>query len=176
MEKLTLENIAPFLPYGLKGNLINDEYYEPVYAGELFRIETGLTTKKREPEPFVIVDDYEDYLQYFTPILRPMDLTKPIILEGKEVIPIVELAKIAFPRHDWFHVNAKNVVTEDKEKGFEFDGKDFDFYNMHDGKILPVYNQLALFQWLFKHKFDVFGLIPLGLAIDINTLETNPYN
>jgi len=30
--------------------------------------------------------------------------------------------------------------------------------------------------WLNAHHFDYRGLIPLGLAIDVTTLEDNPYN
>lgn len=172
MEKLTLEQIAPFLPYGLK-----------MWRSEKIWPLTGLNNR------------VEFQLLSFGPhelnpigckaILRPMDLTKPIIVEGKEVIPVVELAKIVIPNPseeafggmNWFEYEGEAVLYDTgMESGyllkyvngcFVLEGHDYSAY-------CP--DQLDLFQWLFKHKFDVFGIIEKGLAIDVNTLEINPYN
>lgn len=70
--KLELKHLAAYLPYALKGNLINRDYYEDVINGELFRIETGKTTLSNTLENFVIVNDNEDHIQFFTPLLRPL--------------------------------------------------------------------------------------------------------
>lgn len=167
-QQLTLEHIAHYLPYGLKVNSPDNQVYELTawpYAGR------NLT-----------------YIQEFfenedEPILRPMDLTKAIQVEGTEVIPIVELAKIAFPDEDWrkpngvfYYPKARNSYPKipidfTYNNGFSA-VKDHCHY---DAQNIYIPNQLALFQWLFKHKFDVFNLIERGLAIDVNTLETNPY-
>lgn len=92
MEKLTINELAPYLPYGLRGNLINPEYFEDVINGELFRIETGMTNKDGTPDPFVIVDEYESNLVDFKPILRPLsDLTKEINWDYKVIRLLIYL-------------------------------------------------------------------------------------
>lgn len=158
-QQLTLEHIAHYLPYGLKVNSPDNQVYELTawpYAGR------NLT-----------------YIQEFfenedEPILRPMDLTKAIQVEGTEVIPIVELAKIAFPDEDWEQGEIKPYTAISSLGTFRYEYGEFIKEN-HDWERLITGGQLALFQWLFKHKFDVFNLIERGLAIDVNTLELNPY-
>lgn len=181
MEKPTLEQIAPYLPYGLKGILTTDKRedfacedwaenetdftkgavwdlcgYAPgdlnIYIGE--GVFDGFLWRKGST--------YVNFKRGIKPILRPMDLTNPIILQGKEVVPICELCKNNY--------------------GSDYDGRDYDENELCDmerhlialcGAIDTMYLNDAL--WLFKHKFDVLGLIEKGLAIDVNTLETNPY-
>lgn len=113
----------------------------------------------------------DDYI--LNPILRKMSqLTEKIIIDGVERIPIVELAKIAFPQlsMDWeFYEDIKKAInTFGVTFGYE-DG----FYTISSMK---VPRQLQLFQWLYKHKFDLHGLIGAGLAVDASTLDINPYD
>lgn len=196
MEKLTLEHIAPYLPYKMIGKSLGGR----MYYLDTFSNMRGEGIENREIGTFLN--------EQFKPILRPMDLTKPIIVEGKEVIPIMELAKIGLG-HELFDSGDKNdgyrfyeekdiydnysiMYSRDYEcclkihcsdlyytLGYNTESKYFFAYMGVEGvnewpKTLRL--QLSLFQWLFKHKFDVFNLIPQNLAIDVNTLTTNPYN
>lgn len=172
MDKLTLENIAPYLPYKLAVEHIDtDCNVNETTIDFVDMANTEMLTFMKGADFYFTNSDIK-----VKPILRPMDLTKPIIVEGKEIIPIVELAKIAFP-------NEKTWTIESEEEGI-ISCMDFDFgYRGNSFKssgymYKPVHvpSQLILFQWLLKHKFDVFGLIEKGLAIDANTLTTNPYD
>lgn len=150
MEKITLENIAPYIAYKLK---VKSK------LGEVFEL-----------TPYPIAGKNLTYIQEFfenedKPLLRPMDLTKPIQVDGKEVVPIVELAKISFPYYNWVFKNGEcvsggfgNIIR------FKFLN---DFFYCSDNDPMHVEHQLALFQRLFKHHFDVFRLIEKGLAIDL---------
>lgn len=129
------------------------------------------------------------------PMLRPLpDLIKPCLTEGK--IPIVEMAKIegftptpytiedqngTFVLYgDWFCHPMEHIEKEYPKARFFFkiDTDNFGIdrgleYNdeLVDSVFRPCSNQLALFEWLFEHHFDVHNLIEQGLAIDINTLQ-----
>ena len=46
-------------------------------------------------------------------------------------------------------------------------------YSENDEFFYPTFKT---YDWLNAHHFDYRGLIPLGLAIDVTTLEDNPYN
>lgn len=197
MEKLTLEHIAPYLPYGLKGILTTnreDDFSEYDFDFEKFKkgviwnyigyAEGNFNIPMGEGEIDGFIYGHENtYVNFqygIKPILRPMDLTKPITIDGKEIIPIVELAKIAFEGIEFENwLQGDRAISKEIEKSkrirFWYLKKDQSFQTTLCGK-QHVTNQIVLFQWLFKHKFDVFGLIEKGLAIDVNTLETNPYN
>jgi len=182
MEKLTLEHIAPYLPYGLmviriskcERTYINPGPYKLIGAD-------NLNAGYLHGASFSIENS--------KPILRSMDLTKPITIEGKEVIPIVELAKIMwgdkieignFRKTDNYQVCEINPNTMHVLRHLIFDSDGF--HHSAPRHREPVLNQIRtcpnqreLWKWLYANKFDVDGLIDAGLAIDVNTLETNPY-
>lgn len=186
MKTLTLENICPYLPYGLKF-LHTETDNEGSYTHEA-ELETAgkecLTFKKSVYSPADYYFDNECCV-VVKPILRPMNLTSPITVEGKDIIPIVELCKIA---SNVLEFNEDSVKYNEEQRQLEvtgkrgyklifaFDEKDSSFILMSNSKYVTVSNQLALFQWLAKHKFDYMNLIPEKLAIDVNTLDVNPYN
>lgn len=154
-EKLTLEHIAGHLPYGLKYILpdTNKPIIDYVTFSEAWALLPQHGSKRKM-------------------ILRRLDLTKPILVEGKEVIPIVELAKIAFPgeSHEWKLRNNRGLAINYYHLIFGY--KQGGFYTL---KSMEIPNQKLLFQWLYKNHYDLDGLIDLNLAIDVDTLEVNPY-
>lgn len=176
MEQLTLEHIAPYLPYGLYG-LAEDRTRLDKLLGVYGTGGHSLTMCCRVNNHNTV--DYRIEIEDLKPLLRPMDLTTAIIVDGKEVIPIVELAKISFPNVKWYLANDFSCrgLAEDRERfAYRRDLKAFvAAYRGLIEKVEIVPNQIALFQWLAKNKFDYMGLIPLGLAIDVNTLNENPY-
>lgn len=114
-------------------------------------------------------------------ILHPLsDLTKPCLEGGK--IPIVELAKIAYPNWNaklqkgycWIYAGEQPLFQ------FIYHTKSFTALNScyyttnEDGSenwwLFQPTPQIDLFQKLFEWHFDVFGLIKKDEAIDINTL------
>lgn len=85
----------------------------------------------------------------YKPILRPLsDLTKEIEVNGEKFVPL-----------DWFDKNYAPLECSHQEMKKHF---------MKDTlKTMPYLVIEKLIEW----HFDVFGLIPLNLAIDINTLQ-----
>lgn len=173
MEKQSLEHIAYYYPHKVKIIHNNDGVIREIQYLNSHSIEVA---PPKRGYKCMSITQWHNETDNFKLLLLPMDLSKPIIVDGKEIIPIVELAKIAFP-------NEKIWTIESEEEGI-VSCMDFDFGYISNSfkssgymyKSVHVPSQLILFQWLLKHKFDVFGLIEKGLAIDANTLTTNPYD
>lgn len=142
--KVELKHLAPYLPYGLTG--ISKEQY--------FGIETvvGYSTYGKEKSIELTTNIDAIIIEEFKPILRPLsDLTKEIEHNGEKFVPI-----------DWFenkyytldlHKQCKRLLEEDGENWI-------------------YQSDYMLVEHLFEWHFDVFGLIPEGLAIDLNTLKS----
>lgn len=165
MSKLELKHLAPYLPYGLK---IMSSW------GTIFLLDTqnsiGGTPEKRDIGTAIA--------NCYKPIHHPLsDLVKPCHPEGK--IPILELAKIVFDKRDnpdefLFQSLKENTVFmafPDKRNVFGYDSNTKSFFGSSSGLAASVVNQLELFEWLFEHHFDIYGLIDQDLAVDINTLQ-----
>lgn len=165
---MELKEIAPYLAYGLNTN-------EGVLVGLTNWVGWCGVFKDTQGERHVPISAIK-------PIFRPLsDLVKPCLEGGK--IPIVELAKIAYG--NIFHINedftSEEVLSENENFGLiAFYDKErvsftvqkecrwFEFCFYVDGSELHL-NQLTLFQWMFEHHFDVFGLIEKGQAIYTDT-------
>jgi hypothetical protein len=146
--------------------------------------------ERQENKTDYIVGIYQDRLDFenWSPLdcgqienyklcLRPLsDLTKEIEIEGEKIVPIVELAKIAFPNSkyelDGFHVNLGHGYS------FYFD------YTVNSFNCLKDYNdktyngscfvprQFELFQKLLEWHFWIGDQSKFGQdIIDINTLK-----
>lgn len=155
MEKLTIKELAPYLPYGLNCHcmgLVVDSY-----ADEIIHVIVeivGLNTDYVEIHEIgrTVTEQY-DYLDV-KPILRPLsDLTKEIEVNGEKLVPIHKFKKMSID-FSCIHFDPFSVYIPNGCNYFELDF--FDYYNVT--------------QKLFEWHFDVFGLIEKGLAIDINTL------
>ncbi len=95
-------------------------------------------------------------------LLRPLlDLTKEIDINGEKFVPIVELAKIAYPDLVWEFDRTRAISEWKKEPAYFFFQKNSFFACLFNNAI-P--NQIVLFNKLFEWHFDVFGLIDQGLA------------
>ena len=140
---------------------------------------------------------YEEFgeveIDLIKPILRPLsDLTKEIDHKGEKFVPIVQLAKIAgfevelfgftietshysFREHGFrYGVLLKGGAVKNGSYDFVYDHEISAFYNTYP-TCKQIHNQLPLFQKLIELHFDIAGLIEKGEAIDVNTLEINPY-
>ena len=121
------------------------------------------------------------------PILHPLsDLTKEIEHNGEKFVPIIILAEIGFnvSHDDEIKVKSDNNISgclfynEDNEKTvfvYHHETKSFGAHYHDDKKYTNTHYQLYMFQKLIEWKFDVSGLIEKGEAIDVNTLNENPY-
>ena len=151
--KLELKHLSPYLPYGLN-----------------LKINTPIGTSNRVLE----LDCGHDFNLHLSegnvkPILRPLsDLYKNIDINGENIIPVIELANINFPRHAWVIVDKWQFIKT-KAGGYTFEWDDGYECWLFDGS--SQMNQVALHYKLLEWHFDVFGLIEKGLATDINTLD-----
>lgn len=158
MKKLELKHLAAYLPYGLK-----------IHTGSEI-IELG----GFHNENWLNIFGNEIYCEgEIKPILHPIsDLTKPSLECG--LIPIVELAKIAYPKIlKGIHQVGNICFIDSREKyvfGYANEASSFICTYIPENRNCFVNNQLDLFEYLFAHHFDVYGLIEAGLAIDINSI------
>ncbi|MDR0266002.1 MAG: hypothetical protein LBJ04_22505 [Sphingobacterium sp.] len=149
---LTLEHLAPYLPYAF--NVISKvtEYTYKVL---------GLSNDELMIAENAMFSGWYA-ISNFKPILRPIsDLTKEIEHNEKKFVPI-----------EWFEIG-----DDEAENWFTFDHGNINLINdlsnisihgiYHDINFLPY----AVVQKLIKWHFDVFGLIEKGLAIDMNSIE-----
>jgi len=60
------------------------------------------------------------------------------------------------------YLRPMSSMTEEEEEEYE--------------SLVAWHESYEIVDWLNAHHFDYRGLIPLGLAIDVTTLEDNPYN
>lgn len=141
MEKLTIKELAPYLPYGLKIFSEDGNSYDVITDIQIAHIIK------------------HNRIGEVKPILRPLsDLTKEIKVNGEKFVPIeyFELGDDYNESVDYGNGNIKLIGLL----------KDMAKYNFIDSNYMPYYVVQKLFEW----HFDVFGLIEKRLAIDINTL------
>lgn len=158
-RKLEFKDIARYMPYGLIRMSINTNVHAHSSNIDLTKFkQLGIESN------------------VFLPILRPIsDLYKKITHNGKKMIPIIELAKISKKKEEWELYIANEIKgAVNKEYVFSFTCGQFVLYDTIDADIEAI-RQTDLFDWLDEHLFDYRGLIDAGLAVDVNTLEENPY-
>lgn len=154
-----LEAFSPYLPYGVHYITNNGDNFE------LISIDVGVEVAN-------VRRNGQFYIDEIKPILRPIsDLTKPC-LEGFKV-PIVELAKIAYPDEEW-SLDAHNNCVGAKDKyifAYEYNEYSFTLDTITD-YAAPL-SQLQLFQQLYKWHFWLGDQSEFGKSIiDINTIKT----
>ena len=176
MEKLKLEHVTPYLPYGLKCQyigIVNSENYNKLVSGkdvDYFALKNSVYGDKiaeiKELKIFkkywkVYIGIYRTGLKGFVngydfkPILRPLsDLTNPCLVDG--IIPLDVFDKTGNDKFEYEDLRVFAILRSISDGVVD-----------HGVDILPYYVIERLFQW----HFDVFGLIEKGLAIDINTLR-----
>jgi hypothetical protein len=160
------EYMAMSLPYDLQ--VVNEKGVRKTYAAVHYSYE------------------FEPDFEKFTPILHPLsDLTKKIEHKGEKFVPIVELAKIAEGigikvlgyKQKSLVFGVKYISEEGIECVFAFhqEWQAFAVHSISDRLFDICLYQLKLFKLLIKWHFDIADLISKGEAIDVNTLDINPY-
>ena len=160
-RELELYQIAGYFPYGLVGMFKGYEHLQPTL------ITIGVSYYKNETTL-----SFDNELK---PILRPLsDLYRTITHNGVEVTPIVELACMSKPYIYWEY-SGSYYACDDKKYVFLYseEHRCFIFQKGNDANVVP--NQYQLFDYLHELKVDYRRLIDAGLAIDVNTLDVNPY-
>jgi hypothetical protein len=142
MEKLTIKELAPYLPYRL--NFVSQSGRSQGGIGL-----NGCCTYKLNSRVQISSDTF---LRQYKPVLRPLsDLLKP------EYINIF-----------WQKDSFADEITESDNQLYHAENF-VSRFKITDNDYCYPYD---FFSNLFKYHFDVFGLIEKGFAIDITTLET----
>lgn len=167
--ELTLEHLAPYLPYGLE--FINTQKLTTHSI-------TGMSKEGNWDDVIFQSGNTKYYGWMYKPILRPLsDLTKEIEHNGEKIYPIIELGATSFPKPmKGVYGIIENYLSMGQGYSLHFNEKDnsFECRRGYDGKTWDyncfVPKQLEMFNKLFEWHFDTFGLIEAGLAVDINTI------
>lgn len=162
MEKLTIEHLAPYLPYSLRLRVpeIHDKF------------ECRLVISNNTVSMLGGLNISEAISHNAKPVLRPLsDLTKPIAVEGyndwKEFYPLKELTANEQDRKRIHHYGVRKILL----------GELADAYDKTGRVILPVWisnvglNRYEVVKMLYRWHFDVFGLHSKGLCIYYNELK-----
>lgn len=110
----------------------------------------------------------------FKLVLHPLsDLSKEIEYNNKKFIPLVELLKTK--HNNWYKkyngTRYGEIRFNEKKAWFEYQATLEVTVNLYGGYDLFCFPEYWIMEKLFKWKFDVFGFIEKGLAVDINTLN-----
>ena len=144
MDKLTIKQLAPYLPYQLK---CKTEHSIAILAA-LTTIDIYECASFVEVPLDMVGENGMVHFEDFKPILRPLsDLTKEIEVNGEVFTPLY-----------WIDKN----LNHDKSMGLVIGSNGF-----------VEMNHWVEFEKLFEWNFDVFGLIEKGLAIDINNIDNS---
>lgn len=146
METLTLEQLSVYLPYGLMGQS---------KEGTIFRLGLNYSMRGCGIEDKTIGMFIENQIK---PILYPLSL-----LTNEQIVDLGLIFR---------EIDPYNPAIKDKIFAVE------DARAWIRGGMKPVMSleqcQKAM-NHLYLIKADIFNLIPKGLAVDVNTLETNLY-
>lgn len=160
-DRLNIKHIAPYLPYGLKWKFEEEDIIHNVIGLDIADAEVKL------------ISPYNDFgrcsVNDFFPILRPI---KTITQEEAR-----DLLSIVFNCDEFvgLKTNGDSVILKGRisydlmELTLTIDGV-WTYLEIDD---IPdnLSTSYLVYEWLFKHHFDVFQLIDKGLAIDKNTIE-----
>lgn len=146
--KLDIKHLAPYLPYGITLYVFGQTKLAD-YIVEAQRLTSDGSIYFAHDYNFISGNE-----DYFKPILRLLtDLTKEIEHNGDTFVPYEKI--LLYCNDESFSVNQKGIPL------MYLDGS-WEFPNNWTYEIMVL-----LFEW----KFDVFGLIEQGLAIDLNTIK-----
>jgi hypothetical protein len=152
MKKLTLSQIAPYLPYKL--NIL-------------------LEISMEESDSFeMTLENIEGVLEYQRkPLLRPLSgLTEVIEIEGKKFNPLSELFKIKYPIENSL-LNFSKFEISQKPFSITAFYENANHFNLEINTLDLRNEPYWIIQKLIEWHFDVFDLIEKGLAMDLNTVN-----
>jgi hypothetical protein len=159
--ELEVKHLAPYLPYGLKvlvnnrQRQVNGLSIDTIYA---YHNSAGL-----KPYSFKEVK----------PTLHPLSsISKPIEANGKAFIPLHELLKLKYP--NWYNENKDNHygrIDNDNTSAWFALMATYEIKVLFSTQDVFTYPDYWIIEKLAEWHIDFQGLIPAGLAIDINTLK-----
>ena len=143
-----------------------------VFMGDLLQVNSNGDYKVSTSDWWQNDNDKQPY----KPLLYPLScLTETIIHNGKEEIPLVELAKIEgfLCEGDQYKIKDDAFIIDNI--GFYYNQTTFyikkNIQDKFSSDYLFTINHLLLFDYLYSRRINIWGID----AIDPRTLEVNPY-
>lgn len=164
---ITIEQISHYLPYGFK--FISD-MDKPYHEYGKQRVHTCNGIIELFGDDCLNSKEFNDAYAVgrCLPILYP-SLTTPITHKGETFVPLLELAKIAFPETKW---KCNGVITVNVEgMHFFYNEKKKSFVAVIGVLEITVPKQLALFLKCYEWKINLEGIE----SVDPASLDVNPY-
>lgn len=168
MEKLQINHLAPYLPYGLKCQI--DLGQNEIVVTDSWGLKTG------SDYPASYYDEGKRYglmMSQIKPLLRPLSDLYKEMEDG--IVPIVEIARemgLKFVRYDFGRNCVDLYLTDRKGKKARFW---YDSFKTGTFRLIihgsNSVNQLVGFTYLFQHHYDVWDLIGQNLAIDKSKIK-----
>jgi len=149
MKTLELKHIAPYLPYNVMVQEIRLDQFTKDVSEKIYIL---------HPDDVTLLRLSFDHIKSKKLVLRPpSDLTKEIEVNGEKFVPAEKLKEInsgidVFLTRD-FQTDDLMICTNPSDVDL-----DIMWYHLIISKLL---------EW----HFDIFNLIPVGLAIDFNALN-----
>lgn len=179
-EQIKLEQLAPYLPYGLRGLF------------ELKSIIPHIAEKANETrEKILDADSVTFFIKYCKPLLIPItELTHSInqiesplttisheyFGYGKGYVSEPEFKKINENGFIGLQSNNQGLYFVREETNYGISTWFCSALKVNDIWIhQKVTMQLEMFNYLFSKHFDVFGLIPKGLAVNKMEIDNIPH-
>lgn len=152
MERLTIKELAPYLPYKLE---VKDEEYNEIFE---------ICSYNPSNDEWLVYDNIDgSVVEYCQEILKP--LLRPLSSLTEEMY--WELSGADKNKSFGFRYGKYNGDS-DKRDFISHSGYSERKYFLEDGYGQFPYRMMEFF---FKHHFDVFGLIDRGLALPIDGKE-----
>lgn len=147
MEKLTIKELAPYLPYGL----FVQSNRGGIYLMDIYSNMSGSGVEKREVS-IVLNEEMK-------PILRPLsDLTKEIEHNGEKLVPSNEFENLYLNEVKWGDNSIGTGILGEN-------GDMIDLCFINNGIVGEC--PLAIYELLIEWKFDVFGLLDKNSAVPV---------
>ena len=159
MNKELLNKILPYCGHSLKAIYEDDIVDVCISSSGTNRINTErLLTKS------------SDGTYHYKPVLFPMTcINREIETKHGKEIPLIEMAKIAFPKiKEWW---IDTIYAQSKNVYFYFNGHDS--FNLGSCHALEIQNQWGVFQYLYSRHI-AFNLNPDDY-VSVESLKRNPY-
>ena len=178
MRRLTLKDIAGYMPYGLMFQAGNAEFLQYEAKAILEQVNNVCILTVLEGEDKLHQMSTEIYK--LKPLLRPLScLAEEITVGNKEIIPIKELAQLesVFEIYVLLVEHVSDNQPETWACHYESDesslsvvfGFDKDGFFKKDCREFYVKNQFLLFEKLDERLIDYRRLIDAGLALPLST-------
>lgn len=168
MEQLTIEQLAPYLPYRLKLKTTTGVIGNMIQLNESsVYIDSGPMWDSGSLYGWMLKCDVK-------PLLRPLSqLTEEIEHNGERFVPMAKLLEIAYPQ--WMREKAGTLYAaiECKSDGW-YEKAYFKYHAVNSIELHKGYLHNEPYwkiEYLLKYHFDVFGLADKGLAIPIPSLK-----